>query len=233
MKKDYWIGRWERGETGWHQQEVEPALVHEFSTRVAPCRVFVPLCGKSLDLKWLIENGYEVVGVELSALACDQFFFENKIPFKIKLEGDFRVYQGEGVTLFNGDFFKLNSKILGRLGAVYDRAALIAMPLDLRSEYAKHLVSLVTLAERTESFSILQLIIERVPAGPKGPPFSVTEDQLRELYHENFEITQLSRERVEGPVAPDLQEAPEYMIESVFRMECSHFKRLWDFRDFG
>ena len=46
------------------------------------CSVFVPLCGKSLDMVWLLEQGFSVTGCEISELAVQQFFTENSIPYE-------------------------------------------------------------------------------------------------------------------------------------------------------
>ena len=40
----------------------------------------MPLCGKSLDLLWLRDQGHLVIGVELSATAFEDFCLENGIP---------------------------------------------------------------------------------------------------------------------------------------------------------
>ena len=114
MEKDFWLKRWIKNETGWHQSEVEPALVRWMKSR-EPLRVFVPLCGKSLDLVWLRDQGHEVVGVELSTKACEAFFLENAINAEQTVCGDFRIFRSDGFTLFNGDIFSLTPALLGRV----------------------------------------------------------------------------------------------------------------------
>lgn len=192
----YWLGRWERGETGWHQAEFEPALIEEFSN-LTPTRVFVPFCGKSRDLKWLVSQRHEVVGVELSELACRAFFEESQISFQESKRGVFKVFQAKSLTIFQGDYFALTAEELGEIGAVYDRAALIALPEDLRARYAAHMKSLLPLDSKHAKFEFLQMLPERVPSDTQGPPFSVTEKELHSLYGDRFKIRLISREREE------------------------------------
>src|SRR4051812_5121285 len=118
MDKSFWNDRWQRGEIGFHQSEVEPALIDHFKG-LAPTRVFVPLCGKSLDLAWLASQAHEVVGVELSALACDAFYAEHRLTPQCSKEGIFTVYRGGGVTIYNGDFFEFTPAMLGPIGGLY------------------------------------------------------------------------------------------------------------------
>lgn len=127
MNKDFWLDRWKQNKTGWHQSAVEPALVQAFSGGKVT-QVFVPFCGKSLDLVWLAEQGYNVIGVELSVLACEMFFKENKIRYQKYSDGAFQTFKSENIEIWNGDFFDLNPVHLQKIGAVYDRAALIALP---------------------------------------------------------------------------------------------------------
>lgn len=173
----------------------------DYFSSLAPARVFVPLCGKSLDLKWLLEHGHEVIGVELSELACREFYREHSIPFRESQCGRFTVFRGERITVLNGDFFELEPSSLlqfgGQIGAVYDRAALIAMPPDIRARYARHMIQLLQGAGRDENFRFLQIVLERTPHDEKGPPFSVCLSEIESLYGAYFKIRALSREQLE------------------------------------
>ena len=208
---NYWNGRWERGETGWHQSQVEPNLVLHFGS-LEPTRVFVPLCGKSLDLLWLARQVHEVVGVELSELPCRAFFEENQIPFTETRKGEFKVFRGGGITIYQGDFFALTPEHLGKLGAVYDRAALIALPPDVRTRYAARLTGLIR-ACALPGFQLLEIAIEGVP--PEGPPFPVTAKELERLYGREFEIECLSLE----PVTLGGANAGMKADEAVYRLK--------------
>jgi thiopurine S-methyltransferase len=207
MRNDYWLNRWATGQTGWHQREVEPALVEHFGG-IAPTRVLVPLCGKSMDMTWLGKQGHEVIGVELSELACETFFSEQGMSLTAGREGAFGVYRAKNITIYQGDFFAVTAEMLGQIGAVYDRGALIALPRDLRSKYAAHLQSIA----KPKTF--LQIVLERqgVP-DDAGPPFSVTLGELESLYGANYRIEPLSREEV--PLGSNPNEKP---AECVYRL---------------
>jgi thiopurine S-methyltransferase len=187
--RNYWIGRWQRGETGWQQSEVEPALVKWFSNRMKK-RIFVPLCGKSLDLKWLADQGHEVVGCELSLDACEAFFREHSILPRVTEKGKFQVFQGGSITIYGGDFFDLTADETGKLDAVYDRAALIALPNDLRKRYTEHMLKIlspsISGSIAVKEFEFLQLVLVRTPTDNIGPPYSVTLNEVEQLYGKVF-----------------------------------------------
>lgn len=191
--KQYWLGRWQRGETGWHQSEVEPGLTANFA-HLAPTRIFVPLCGKSLDLIWLASRGHEVMGVELSEQAVREFFKENQIACHESVRGNFKLFHGGGITILNGDFFELTPQDLGDIGAVYDRAALIALPPELRRSYAAKMIQLLDACAHPDTFELLQIVLERTPHDPKGPPYSISTSELEVLYGKSFQIQSISRE---------------------------------------
>jgi thiopurine S-methyltransferase len=213
LKPEHWLRRWEKGETGWHQAEVEPALVREFGD-LAPTRVLVPLCGKSLDLTWLEERGHEVVGIELSPLACEAYFRERGLAPQVTEPGPLRVWRAGRVTLLNGDFFAVTSEQVGPVGAVYDRAALIALPPALRPRYAAHLRELAgPIGGGRPEF--LLLAIEREPLDAEGPPFCVTSSEIEALHGRAFTIETRSREQVASRPG-----RPAQVIESVYRLRA-------------
>lgn len=197
-QNEYWIGRWKRGETGWHQTEVEQDLVKNFKN-VTPTSVLVPLCGKTLDMVWLANQGHEVIGVELFEDACIAFFKENNLVFTQSTEASFKVFSSGKIKIYCGDFFNFTPKNLGKIGGVYDRAALIALPIDLRLKYVAHMKELLKNCSDQNNISFLQIILERVPHDLKGPPFSVQPEEVKQYYQDSFKISQLSRTEEESP----------------------------------
>lgn len=200
MGKDFWLKRWETGETGWHQNHAEPALMR-FAPATTPSQVLVPLCGKSLDLKWLIDFGYEVTGVELSPLAIESFFQEHKITFtksELKVENSqpITLYQGPKIKIFCGDFFEIPLQHFGKIDWVYDRAALIALPPKKRSLYIHKIKEILSLNTPTFAQEILQILMERSPLDENGPPYCVTVDELKKHYEDRFNIEVLTRDEV-------------------------------------
>ena len=194
MEPSFWHNRWQTNQTGWHESTVNPLLIAHFSSLNVPLgrRVFVPLCGKSLDLGWLLFHGYDVAGVELSELAVTQLFAELGIEPIISAVEKLRLFQGEKIDIFVGDFFDLSRKILGPVDAIYDRAALVALPEAMRVQYTAHLKAITALAP--------QLVIgyEYDQTAVAGPPFSVTRYELQHHYSDAYTLTLLDRVDVPG-----------------------------------
>jgi len=183
-----WIQRWEEGKIGWHRTQVNSKLV-EFIGCLQLKQgdaVFVPLCGKSYDMVYLLEQGFKVVGVELSPLAIEQFFDENNLAFTVSRTDQFTLYQGENITLYCGDYFVLDKSILKSVSAVYDRAALIALAVDLRAKYAQHLYSIIS-----RNCRVLLLTLNYPQSQMSGPPFALNEEEVVSLFGKGFECQQL------------------------------------------
>lgn len=179
MDADFWLAKWRKGETGFHQSSVHQALVRFWPSlkRVTGTRVLVPLCGKSLDMCWLRDVGFHVVGVELSPLAVDAFFEEHGLTPSMTHKGALRLYRAAGIELWCGDLFALRAADIGPVGAVYDRAALIALPADMRPRYVQQLRALTA-----PGCPGLLISVDYPQAQMNGPPFSVTPDEIERLY---------------------------------------------------
>ena len=181
------------GQTGFHQSAVDWNLRQCWPDLglAVDSRVFVPLCGKSLDLLWLCERGHSVTGVELSTLALESFCMEHGIPAVRRTGDDFDVYEASNLQLFRGDFFALTPELLGPIPAVYDRAALISWAPELRATYVQHITALTNPGTQT-----LLVTLEYPQEQMKGPPFSVDADEVERLYAPHHEIEALSRQDV-------------------------------------
>ncbi|MBI1175250.1 MAG: thiopurine S-methyltransferase [Sideroxydans sp.] len=190
MKKDFWLERWEREEIGFHQDEVNPHLARHWPTLspAAGSTVFVPLCGKSLDMVWLHNHGHPVVGVELSPVAVESFFAENGYTPTTRETRDFRQFEAGGIRILCGDFFDLTAGDLKDVDAVFDRASLVALPPEMRQRYSNHLMEI--LPSRTH---ILLITFEYDQAAMPGPPFSVSPEEVHALYREHAEIKLLEQ----------------------------------------
>ncbi len=194
MKHDFWHQRWSEGRIGFHQADFNPYLKKywQLLSLAADDRVFVPLCGKSKDMLWLREQGHEVIGVELNASACEAFFAENGAEPECNQKSGFVVRSVDGVELMCGDFFSLNTEDLRDVGAVYDRAALIALPQEMRIQYAEHLTQILP-----KGVQILLITLEY--DGDGGPPFSVQGSEVERLFGAAFEIECLERTQPDDP----------------------------------
>ena len=216
MDPEFWLERWQRGETGWHQEEINCHL-REYWPQMqvaAGTRVLVPLCGKTLDLLWLASRGDRVLGVEISRLAVESFFEENNLsPIRTE-EAPFVRYRVDELDILCGDFFHLRDDHLEAVGAVYDRASLIALPPPLRPRYAAHLDEILP-----ATVPRLLITLEYDQAVMSGPPFSVHREEVGALFAERHRITTLAGFDV-------LDESPRFranglkqLVERVYRLD--------------
>jgi thiopurine S-methyltransferase len=190
LQPEFWHDRWRKGQIGFHQSAVDRRLLQYWPDLglAAGSRVFVPLCGKSLDLLWLRERGHSVAGIDLSAVALESFCMENGIPARRRMQGNLEVYESANLHLYCGDIFALTPKILGSIAAVYDRAALIAWTPEQRAAYVALITELTSPGTQT-----LLITLEYAQAQMTGPPFSVSADDVERLYGQNHSIRELGR----------------------------------------
>jgi thiopurine S-methyltransferase len=193
MEGTFWLERWERQEIGFHQHRVNAQLLSLWPTLGlgAGDAVFVPLCGKSGDMIWLRAQGHPVLGVELSPLAIEAFFSENGLTPQRRRQGQFDVAEADGIRIFRGDFFDLTADDLAGIRAVYDRAALIALPPDMRERYAAHMAEILPPGTR-----MLVVTLEYPEGEMQGPPFSVSPAAVERLYGPHGDVRLLRRDDV-------------------------------------
>jgi len=193
MEHRFWLERWSRGQTGFHQTSVDPNLERYWPGLGLPkgSRVFVPLCGKSLDLLWLRDRGHDVVGIELSELAIEAFCLENGIPAGRRALPPFDRYESPRLSLLRGDFYAASAALLGNVTAIYDRAALVVWPPDQRGWYVAHLNDVAP-----GTASMLLIALEYPQAEMSGPPFSVGRGEIERLFSRDYDITELGRRDV-------------------------------------
>ncbi|MCL6416402.1 thiopurine S-methyltransferase [Aestuariirhabdus sp. Z084] len=194
MNADFWHQRWAKGEIAFHESEVNPYLQQHIGllNLVPGSRVFVPLCGKTQDIGWLLSKGYRVVGVELSELAVEQLFQALDILPEISSCGDLVLYRGESIDIFVGDLFHLSRSVLGPVDAIYDRAALVALTSSDRVRYCQHLM------ETTNRAPQLLVCYEYQQALLAGPPFSITVSEIERHYGRHYQLTQVEKNRVKA-----------------------------------
>ena len=193
MEAGFWLNKWELGETGFHQESINESLQAWWPKVEAPAggAVLVPLCGKSLDMCWLVEQGHMVVGVEISSLACEAFFDGLKLKPRISRVGALRSLTAGLYCILQGDFFAVTAEDVGRVTAFYDRAALVAMPPGMQEKYTQQLLSLL-------SPGAVGLVncLEYPPEAMDGPPFSIGGAQLREVLGPKCSVRRLSSKEI-------------------------------------
>ncbi|HEX5420460.1 MAG TPA: thiopurine S-methyltransferase [Gammaproteobacteria bacterium] len=190
---DFWQAAWDQGRIGFHQNETSPYLQRYWpSLNVSPgSKVLVPLCGKSRDMLWLREQGHTVIGVEIVQQAVEAFFAENRLSAAARSGGPLTLWTTEGIEILQGDFFDLTAGEVAGVGAVYERASLVALPPDTRRRYAGHLRSILP-----AKADILLVTMDYPQAEMNGPPFAVSEEEVAMLYGDAFEIVRVSAKDV-------------------------------------
>lgn len=189
MDNQFWLDRWNRREIGWHLDEINSHLEEHWPglglDREA--LVFVPLCGKTLDLLWLAGQGHGVIGVEISQAGVDAFFAEHGLTPVVTETPPFRRYQVDQLTVLLGDFFDLTPEHLDGVDAVFDRASLIALPPGMRALYARQLQQLLP-----RPVNSLLITLDYDQERMSGPPFSVGHEEVRHLFEERYRIEELA-----------------------------------------
>jgi len=174
-----WESRWQEDRIGFHLKEVNPYLI-QFSDQLLhqnPDRVFVPLCGKTLDLCWLTKKTKRVIGVELVNKAVQDFFAENNITYLIRQEDTLQKFSSKYIDIYLGDFFKLNPEKTSPFKAIYDRASIVAIEKLERRKYVDHLFSFLDPAGR-----ILLITLEYNQNQMNGPPYSVPPEEIKSIF---------------------------------------------------
>ncbi len=213
MGPDYWKKAWREGRTRFHQHNVNHHL-ETFYPRLElrpGDEVFVPLCGKSLDMLWLRDQGLHVIGVEVSQQAVDAFFDENSIERSTEKSKYHRVHHGAGVTIIEGDYYRVGQRLVQGIKGVYDRAAYIALPPDERVRYVRHMARLAPPGSR-----VLLLTIEHAGTESPGPPFSIPAGEVEANYGDTFEVELLVDDDILSQSAMFQERGASLLRERVF-----------------
>ena len=216
MQPDFWHQRWQDQQIGFHQDTPTPLMLkHWPSLDIAPgSRVFVPLAGKTLDMAWFAAQGYRVLGVELSQLAVEQFFAEHGLTPEVDTTRYGRHYRAGGIELICGDAFGLDDAVLADCDAVFDRAALIALPAPMRERYVAELYA------RLPSHCRGLLVTLEYPQHEKaGPPFSVVEDEVRRLYAPQWDVELLEHRDILAQQPKFAEEGVTALHTTVYRLQ--------------
>lgn len=218
MEASFWEARWRKNQIGFHSSEINPMLIaylYTLNLRHGDT-VLVPMCGKSLDILYLCNQGFRVIGVELSELAARAFFAENNIAVTESSSGQFLQFESEGITIFCGDIFHLRSHHIADAVASYDRAALVALPPEMRRRYADHVSHILP-----ASFNTLLITFEYPQHEMPGPPFSVEETEVRELFNDWGSVELLHTADILPENARFQERGMTVLLEKVFLLQKS------------
>lgn len=215
MHGDFWQARWAQGQIGFHQDQVNPYLRRYWPGLALPeeARVLVPLCGKSRDLAWLADQGHRVLGVELARKAIEDFFVEQQLQPQVSRQGVFDVYRAADIELWCGDFFALKAEHLQGCAALYDRAALIALPTEMRVRYAAHLGAILAPGTRG-----LVVTLDYEQAQMDGPPFALCDAEVQTLLARDWRLELLESRDVLAENGRFRQRGLQRLDERVYRV---------------
>lgn len=219
MEHAFWLERWQQDQLGWHLGKTNPML-EKFWPELSITRgatVFVPLCGKSLDMRYLESLGHQVTGIELSEKAI-QAYFEEGGEVAECTEGFYLTrFQGARTAVYHGDFFDLSTPDILGVRAVYDRGALVALPEPLREKYVDHMLRIIP-----EHAHILLVALEYDQKLVPGPPHSVSAAEIHRLYGERCRVMELDRFET-NQLPPKFSEAGvEVGTETVYHIIKDH-----------
>jgi thiopurine S-methyltransferase len=209
MHAEFWHKRWKNNEIGFHEEQGNELL----RRYIKKCNIasgdliFVPLCGKTKDIAWLLSKGFKIVAVELNEDAVQQLFAELGSLPQIEVMQDFTRYYSRDINVYVGDFFAINETILGKVDLIYDRAALVALPPPMRERYTQHITDI--------SHGAPQLLIcfQYDQELLKGPPFSVQDELVNLYYNQKYHIKSLYRDYVKGGLRGQAE-----VFESVYML---------------
>lgn len=189
MDKAFWLERWAQREIGFNERSVNRLLDTHWSDLALAHggRVFLPLCGKTIAISWLLAQGYRVAGIELSEVAVRELFAELGVTPAIQQAGALTHYAADGLDIYVGDFFALSAETLGPVDALYDRAALVALPADMRKRYTAHLTQL---SNRAPQLLITFDYDQQLRA---GPPFAIDPREVEAHYADAYNIERVAQ----------------------------------------
>ncbi len=213
MEPDHWHARWQEGRIGFHTGKPNPWLERFYSQLgLNPDdQILLPLCGKAVDLVWLAEQGQSVLGVELSHLALQQFFQEQQLDAIQQTIPPYTHWESGPITLLEGDFFNLTPKLTRHCKALFDRAALVALPQEMRKRYVQLLTTLLSAGTR------ILLVVTEYPQQQKNPPpFAVSDEEVKQLYQEAFTIEHLHTEDLSSSQDPLSKRGVTSLLEHIY-----------------
>lgn len=212
MDDKYWLNKWQSDDIAFHEKFINANLIAYIDELKLPPRgsILVPLCGKSKDMLWLADRGFHVVGIELSPIACKDFFAELNITPNITTQTKFIRYHYQNIELLCGNLFDLTPADLPGIQAVYDCKALIALPSDLRKGYLDHIVACLG-----KNIRIL-LLTRETNCKVNPPPFPINKAEVDSLYGPYFEVKELKRDLVKDVPERLIRKGYTEMTESVY-----------------
>ncbi len=218
MDSTFWIESWQDGRTGFHQDEIHASLEKFWPDLPADSSVLVPLCGKSLDMLWLAQQGLHVSAVELVEQAVLDFCHENGLAFSVSLDQERKCYRllDRNIRLYVDDFFHFAKSYTGcRFDALFDRAALVALPATQRTGYVNACRQLLC----SEPQGLL-ITLDYPQELMQGPPFSVAAAEVQRLWPGSLHCVDQSD--VIDSLARARESGISRLLETTWRFQTVH-----------
>lgn len=214
METEFWLQTWRDGKIGFHRDAPMPLLVQYWPSLelAADSRVLVPLCGKSLDLLWLAEQGHRVLGVELSPLAVQRFLKEHALDAEVHESAQGIHHVAGNIEIIQGNVLNLDDATLASCQAIYDRAAVIALPADMRRRYAERVY-----ARLAPDCKGLMITLDYPQQQMQGPPFSVDAQEVHDLLGDVWSIDLLERRDI-------LAQQPSFLERGITQLHTGIFR---------
>lgn len=215
MQNEDWLNRWQKNQIGFHDTEVNGHLTRYISGfGLNPGdSLFLPLCGKSADIAWLAQQGFQVTGVELSEIAIQAFFTEQGLQFQQFELKDFVMRTSDNICLLEGNFFDLQPENLVNCALVYDRAALIALDQSNRQRYVDWMLSIIG-----ENADMLLITLDYDQSEMNGPPFSVPQSEVELHFRQAFHIEILEQTEIVDESPRWRDKGLSSLIETVYQL---------------
>ncbi|GAA6134803.1 thiopurine S-methyltransferase [Oceaniserpentilla sp. 4NH20-0058] len=215
METEFWLSKWQKNEIGFHLAKPHPWLVEfwpRFTQDSTAKNVFIPLCGKTLDIDYLLQKGHNITANELSEDAIKAMFERIQLSPSITKWAGGLCYQAENITVYVGDFFKLDERHIHDIDVVYDRAAIIALPPLMRKDYSQHIMALTLGAQQCV------ITLDYDQALMSGPPFSVTQIELEQHYANNYDIEPIKHNDIIEHEPKFKQNGLPYLMQGLYRL---------------
>ncbi|XP_007487958.1 thiopurine S-methyltransferase isoform X2 [Monodelphis domestica] len=187
-----WLQKWEVHEIGFHKEDGHKLLrkyMNTFLNGRNGLRVFFPLCGKAVEMKWFADLGHSVVGVEISELAIREFFTEQNLS-----------YSEESIAgISGGKVFKSSSgNITLYCCNIFDLPSYVKLMLSLLEKVFHYLLAIISYDTTKHS----------------GPPFYVSDSEIKSLFGSTCNIQFL--EKVDALEERLKERGFEYFFEILY-----------------
>ena len=216
MHPDQWLDRWKQNRIGFHASSVNSHLrryLPSFNLNPGDT-IFLPLCGKTHDIAWLAQQGFHVVGIELSQIAIESFFSEHNLQYQQFQSERFMLRISGNISLIQGDYFDLQQEDVSACKMVYDKASLIAFNETDRSRYCAHMLSIMPKA--TDQ---LLITLDYDQAQMQGPPFAVSTPEVSQYYASDYSLNVLEQDDIVDDRPRWREKGLTALTETVYRLE--------------